>query len=120
MGFARRTGQTPVREMFRTFGVHLKSPANSLVWSERVIRPPRQSSRPMTVRVFNSVTENCYQSVPDEACTSSEVTWKEIKRALPNDVVIAQSVASRPVAIKTLPMRRTLCLASKVHQRSPR
>jgi hypothetical protein len=52
--------------------------------------------------------------------TSSEVTWKEIKRALPKDVVIAQSVASRPVAIRTRPMRRALCLASNVHQRSPR
>ena len=55
-----------------------------------------------------------------DCCTSSVVTWKLTSRALPNDVVIAQSVASRPVAINTRPMRRTLCLASNVHQRSPR
>jgi hypothetical protein len=53
-------------------------------------------------------------------CTSSVVTWKLINRALPNDVVIAQSVASRPVATNTRPMRRALCLASNVHHRFPR
>jgi hypothetical protein len=52
--------------------------------------------------------------------TSSVMTVKFVNFAFPNDVVMAQSVASRPVAIKTRPMRRTLCLASKVHQRSPR
>jgi hypothetical protein len=40
-----------------------------------------------------------------ESFTSSGVTWKLINFALPNDVVIAQSVASRPL---TTAMRRML------------
>ena len=42
--------------------------------------------------------------------TSSVVTWKLVSLARPNEVVIAQSVASRPVAISTRPMRRTVRL----------
>jgi hypothetical protein len=38
----------------------------------------------------------------------------------PNVVVIAQSAASRPRAIKTRPMRGVLWRASKVNQRPPR
>src|SRR3977135_153363 len=52
--------------------------------------------------------------------TSSLTTWKLSSLARPKEVVMAQSVASRPVAIKTRPMRGMLWRASRVHQRSPR
>src|ERR1019366_6094716 len=52
--------------------------------------------------------------------TSSVTTVKLFSQAVPNDVVIATSAASRPVAISTRPIRGTLLRASKVHQRSSR
>jgi hypothetical protein len=51
---------------------------------------------------------------------SSVTTSNRESLAVPNDVVIATSVASMPVPISTRPMRGILCRASRVHQRSPR
>src|SRR6202034_1714149 len=56
---------------------------------------------------------------PDAAsvATSSLTTLKWVRLAIPNEVVIATSEASRPTAINTRPMRGWLCRASTVHQR---
>src|ERR1700758_152785 len=50
---------------------------------------------------------------------SSLTTEKPVSFAWPKLVVIATSTASRPVAIKILPMRGRLWRASNVHQQSP-
>jgi hypothetical protein len=55
---------------------------------------------------------------PTGVATSSSVTTKKWRRsACPNEVVIATSAASRPVAISTRPILDWLFRASKVHQR---
>src|ERR1035438_8472217 len=51
---------------------------------------------------------------------SSVMTENRLRLAIPNEVVMATSEASRPVAMSTRPMRGWLWRASKVHQRSPR
>jgi predicted nucleic acid-binding protein len=51
---------------------------------------------------------------------SSVTTANFFSHDLPKEVVMATSAASRPVAIKTRPIRGILCLASNVHQRLPR
>src|ERR1700689_5436294 len=59
---------------------------------------------------------------PDAAsvATSSLITLNWVRLAIPNEVVIATSEASRPTAINTRPMRGWLCRASTVHQRLAR
>ena len=59
---------------------------------------------------------------PDAAsvATSSLITLKWVRLAIPKEVVIATSEASRPTAINTRPMRGWLCRASTVHQRLAR
>ena len=52
--------------------------------------------------------------------TSSVTTVKFFSHVVPNEVVIATSAASRPVAISTRPIRGLLLRASNVHQRSSR
>src|SRR5580658_7170391 len=54
------------------------------------------------------------------ACTSSVTTSNFLKYADPNEVVIATSAASRPVAISTRPILGVLCRASNVHHWSSR
>jgi hypothetical protein len=55
------------------------------------------------------------------AATSSSVTTKKRRKsACPNEVVMATSEASRPVAIRTRPIRDWLLRASNVHQRPSR
>ena len=51
--------------------------------------------------------------------TSSVTTSNLTSSAAPKLVEIATSVASRPVAISTRPMRGRLCRASKVYHRPP-
>src|SRR5712692_5426383 len=52
--------------------------------------------------------------------TSSVQTLKLTSVLGPNVVVMATSIASRPLAISTRPIRGTLFRASKVYQRPPR
>src|ERR1700742_5019905 len=54
------------------------------------------------------------------AATSSVTTLKWVRLAMPKEVVMATSEASRPTAISTRPMRGRLCRASTVHQRFAR
>src|SRR6266852_4288550 len=54
---------------------------------------------------------------PDHPVTSSVTTVNPVRLAIPNEVVMATSEASRPVAISTRPMRGWLWRASNVHQR---
>src|ERR1700723_44014 len=49
------------------------------------------------------------------SATSSVTTVKFFNQAVPNEVVIATSAASRPVAISTRPIRGALLRASNVH-----
>jgi hypothetical protein len=49
--------------------------------------------------------------------TSSVTTVNPVRFAIPNEVVMATSEASRPVAISTRPIRGCVWRASKVHQR---
>jgi hypothetical protein len=51
---------------------------------------------------------------------SSVKTWNDVSVHGPKLVTKATSVASRPRAIRILPMRGLLCRASNVYQRSPR
>jgi hypothetical protein len=51
---------------------------------------------------------------------SSVTTLKPMRMLGPNVVVMATSIASRPLAISTRPIRGTLLRASKVYQRPPR
>ena len=53
-------------------------------------------------------------------CTSSVQTLKLTSVLAPNVVLIATSIASRPLAISTRPIRGTLLRGSKVYQRPPR
>src|SRR5450432_744603 len=66
----------------------------------------------------SSLDNYCAVGIP--AATSSVMTVKLVSQPLPNEVVIATSAASRPVAIKTRPIRGLLLRASNVHQRSCR
>ncbi len=50
---------------------------------------------------------------------SSVHTWNFVKVPGPNEVVSATSVASRPRAIKTRPMRGALCRASSAYHLPP-
>lgn len=52
--------------------------------------------------------------------TSSVQTLKLTSVLGPNVVLIATSIASRPLAISTRPIRGTLFRASKIYQRPPR
>src|ERR1700679_4243858 len=64
-----------------------------------------------------------FQAAPrtrDSATTSSVTTRKLLSHDTPKDVVIATSAASRPVAIRTRPIRGALLRASKVHHLPPR
>ena len=54
------------------------------------------------------------------AGTSSVTTLNPVSTQGPKEVEMATSVASRPRAINMRPMRGSLCLASKVYQRSPK
>ena len=71
-------------------------------------------------RIFVPPCQDAAGKAPLLSLTSWEVTSNFVRSALPKEVVIATSVASRPTAISTRPMRGKLWRASKVHQRSSR
>src|SRR5271166_2523472 len=74
-----------------------------------------------TIEITSSLGEaDTDKSVCATYFTSSVTTTNLVREVWPKEVVMAQSVASRPVAIRTRPMRGVLCRASRVHQRSPR
>ncbi len=52
---------------------------------------------------------------PTGSGTSSAITVKRVRLAAPNEVVMATSEASRPVAISTRPIRGMLLRASNIH-----
>jgi hypothetical protein len=56
-------------------------------------------------------------ALADHSVTTSVTTVNPVRLAIPNEVVMATSDASRPVAISTRPMRGWLWRASNVHQR---
>src|ERR1700693_6339144 len=72
--------------------------------------------------IFDTIAELRVSEVPaggQDVCRSlisSVHTWKPTSMLGPNALLIATSVASRPRAIRTRPMRGTLFLASKVCQ----
>jgi len=57
---------------------------------------------------------------PGGQTISSLTTENPVSLDDPNEVVMATSVASRPVASRTRPIRGRSCRASNVHQRSSR
>lgn len=79
-------------------------------------RSTRNARAPFQIRV-DQRRESPVNSVVG---TSSAQTKNLSSMCGPNDVVIAQSAASRPVAIKIQPILRMLCRASNVYQRPPR
>src|SRR5580693_5905907 len=65
---------------------------------------------------FTMTSTEAYSAV----VTSSVQTLKLTSVLGPNVVAMATSIASRPLAISTRPIRGTLFRASKVYQRPPR
>ena len=70
---------------------------------------------PNWVPIFRLFCEKC--ALADHSVTTSVTTVNPVRLAIPNEVVMATSDASRPVAISTRPMRGWLWRASNVHQR---
>src|SRR6202453_1662231 len=67
-----------------------------------------------------AILAHCLNPDVVSVATSSLITLNWVRLAIPNEVVMATSEASRPTAINTRPMRGWLCRASTVHQRFPR
>ena len=114
--FWRRSGPTAVSNARNLSGHHIADCAPALViWSVRkqalvIVKRVRPSL------VFESSRANRDQ----DAFISSVQTVNWRSSATPKAVVNATSVASRPQAMSTRPIRRALCRASRVHHLPPR
>jgi len=75
----------------------------------------------LLLAIIPALVGGCADTGPSQPVTTSSVQTLKLTSVLgPNVVAMATSIASRPLAIRTRPIRGTLLRGSNVYQRPPR